>query len=96
MTVVISAVVEGHGDRESVGILVRRLADEAGAGLDTLVPPPLRVPKDRLLRSGERVVDLAARKVTSAGGVLVLVDADGDPPCTLGPNLQARLLAARS
>lgn len=97
MTVVISAVVEGHGDRESVGILVRRIAAQDRPGVAILVPSPLRVPKDRLTRSGEleRVVDLAARKLTSHGGVLVLIDADDDPPCTLGPDLQQRAQAAR-
>lgn len=97
MTVVISAVVEGHGDRESVGVLVRRLADQVRPGLVPSVPSPLRVPKDRLIRSGEleRTVDLAARKVTGQGGVLVLVDAADDAPCVLGPDLQQRAQATR-
>jgi hypothetical protein len=95
VTVVISAVVEGHGDRESVGVLVRRLADQVRPGLVPSVPSPLRVPKDRLIRSGEleRTVALAARKVTGQGGVLVLVDADDDAPCVLGPDLQQRAQA---
>ncbi len=97
MTIVVSAVVEGHGDGESVGLLVRRLAGQVQPGLVPSVPSPLRVPKDRLVRASEleRTVDLAARKVTGQGGVLVLIDADADPPCTLGPDLQRRAQAAR-
>lgn len=97
MTVLISAVVEGHGDRESVGVLVRRLAEQLQLGLVPSVPSPLRVPRDRLLRAGEleRTVDLAARKLVGRGGVLVLVDADADAPCIVAPDLQQRAQGAR-
>lgn len=99
MTCVVSCIVEGHGEVSSVPILIRRIA----AGLDPVVavnvPPPVRVPADRLRREGEleRYVELAARKVGAEGGVLVLLDADDDEDCParLGPELLARAVGQR-
>lgn len=94
---VISCIVEGHGERDAVGVLVRRVAAQLDPGLVPKVPPPLRVPKDRLLRSGElkRSIDLAARHVKGSGGVFILIDADDDAPCVHGPQLLARANQAR-
>lgn len=56
----------------------------------------LRIPRSKLLRDGEleRAVQLAASKVGSRGAVLVLIDADDDAPCELGPELHSRATSA--
>ncbi|MGH9152377.1 MAG: DUF4276 family protein [Acidimicrobiales bacterium] len=99
MTCTISCVVEGHGEVSSVPILLRRIAQSLNPAVVVSVPPPLRVPADRLRRPGEleRHFELAARKVGAGGGVLVLLDADDeeDCPARLGPELLARCVAQR-
>ncbi|MGH9152683.1 MAG: DUF4276 family protein [Acidimicrobiales bacterium] len=100
MTCTISCIVEGHGEVSSVPILLRRIAESLNPAVVVSVPPPLRVPADKLCRPGEleRHVELAARKVGAGGGVLVLLDADDeeDCPARLGPELLARCIAQRS
>lgn len=88
MTLRVVCVVEGHAETETVPILLRRIA-EHGALYDLVVPPPLRVPKSRLLKKTEfeRAVDLAGRKAGPGGTILVLLDADEDCPAELGPRL---------
>lgn len=100
MTCVISCIVEGHGEVSSVPILLRRIAAAHDPMTTVRVPPPLRVPADKLRRPGEleRYVELAARGVVAGGGVLVLLDADDedDCPARVGPELVARCVAQRS
>jgi hypothetical protein len=83
----IACVVEGHGDRQAVPLLVRRIAAELCAVHDTEVQSPLRVPRDRLLKPGEleRAVSFAATRVAPDGGVLIVIGADDDCPAELGP-----------
>lgn len=95
----IACIVEGHGDVEAVPIVLRRIVRELNPALTLIIPPPpIRVPRDTLLKDGEieRVVQLAALKNNGPGAVLILVDADEDCPATLGPELLARAKAARS
>jgi hypothetical protein len=56
------------------------------------------VPKSKLLKLGEleRAVQLAALNAGSSGGILVLLDSDGDCPAELGPQLLERVRSARS
>ena len=98
MTVTVAAVVEGHGEVQAVPVLLRRVAGRVRAGTTVEVPPPIRIPKSKLIKAGEleRAVDLAARKAGVSGGVLVLIDADDDCPAILGPELASRARAARS
>jgi hypothetical protein len=98
MIIRIGCIVEGHGDVEAVPILVRRLAHEIDPELAVETPRPIRVPKDRLLKTGEleRHVELAARNTRGEGGVLVLVDSDDDCPAELGPLLLSRVRKARA
>jgi len=95
---VIACVVEGHGERESVPILVRRVAALVDPGLPVSVATPIRQPKSRLLKPGEleRAVDLAARNAGRSGAVLVLVDGDDDCPAEHGPALLMRAVSARN
>lgn len=93
----IAAVVEGHGDVSAVPVLVRRIAQEIAPGALLITPPAIRIPKGTLVKPEqlERAVELAARKVAPAGGVLIVVDADDDCPRDLGPELLTRARAAR-
>jgi hypothetical protein len=98
MAVRIGCIVEGHGECESVPILIRRIARQLDAGLDVQIPHPVRVTKSKLLKPGEleRAVDLAAISVEGNGGVLVILDSDDDCPAELAPELLARAQSARS
>ncbi|MBM3745343.1 MAG: hypothetical protein FJW34_06060, partial [Acidobacteria bacterium] len=92
----IASVVEGHGDREALPVLTRRLI----AGINPLLPAdvvrPIRVPRGRLLKSGEleRAVQLAALDARPGGAVMVVLDADDDCPRTLAPDLLHRASGA--
>jgi len=86
-------IVEGHGEVESVPLLVRRVCKATN-----LVEPEIRKndvirrPRSQLIREGEieRAIDLAGRRVGSGGAILVLLDADDDLPCELAPKLLTR------
>jgi len=89
-------IVEGHGDRDALPVLLRRLADRHGRTID--VRPPIRCPRGRLVQQAElsRVVQFAARSVGPGGRILVLLDGDEDCPAELGPRLVAWCEEARS
>src|ERR1035438_1367136 len=82
MAVRIGCVVEGHGECESVPILVRRIAGQFDPGLAVQIPHPVRVTKSKLLKAGEleRAVELAAITVGGNGAILVILDSDDDCP----------------
>ena len=94
----IATVVEGHGEVEAVPVLLRRIAERLSPGVALDFPRPIRVPRNRIVRTGEleRAVALAAAQAGADGGILVLLDADRDCPAGLAPQLLARALAARS
>ena len=87
----IASVVEGHGEVESVPILLRRYAFEWDPTVPFQALAPVRVPRGKLVKAGEleRAVKLASYKAVGCG-VLVLIDADDDCPATLGPQLLDR------
>ncbi len=94
----IGCIVEGHGEEQAVPVLLRRFAAERfdpPRGIEA--PAMLRVSKDKLKKPGEleRSVELMARRLGGRGSILVLLDADDDPACTLGPALLARARVAR-
>ncbi|HEX9654271.1 MAG TPA: DUF4276 family protein [bacterium] len=98
MDVHIGCVVEGHGDREAVPVLIRRIVQKFDPTLSVHIPAPIRIPKNRLVKSGEleRAVELTARKTGDNGAVLVILDSDDDCPAQIGPELLKRAIAARS
>ncbi|RKG83140.1 DUF4276 family protein [Corallococcus terminator] len=83
-------IVEGAGEVLAAPILVRRLASFLApeVRLDMLNPPH-RLSRGKLVKEDElsRVIDLTARRVGGDGCILVLLDADEDMPCVLGPRL---------
>jgi hypothetical protein len=108
MSLKIGCVVEGHGETESVPILVRRIAQAVDPQLVVQLSPSVRVPKSKLLLVSEfeRTVEIVARGVGPRGGVLVLLDSDDDCPAALGrallerarqirPNLPIRIILAK-
>ena len=94
----IASIVEGHGECEAVPILIRRIAQAMEAGLAPAVQPILRVPGSRLAKQGEieRAVELAARKNSGQGAILVLLDCDDGCPAHDAPQLLRRASAARA
>lgn len=96
MNPVVACIVEGHGERHAVPLLVRRIAESLPTPVYVDAPPAIRIPKTRLVRPGEleRATKLAMSRVVvsqvAGGGVLVLIDADTDCAAQLGPELLAR------
>ncbi|MDE0458763.1 MAG: DUF4276 family protein [Chromatiales bacterium] len=84
----IQPVVEGHGEAESVPILLRRLIDEAGAW-QIGVGRPVRRTRHQLVHEPEltRSVGIALEQ-PDCGAILILLDGDDDCPAELGPCLQ--------
>ena len=99
MSVNLALIVEGHGEKESVPILVRRIASGIDPGLTVNIPHPIRVPSSRLIKAGEleRTIELAALKIERNGGILVLLDCDWENSCpaTDGPQLLERATDSR-
>ncbi len=92
----LACIVEGQGDAASIPVIVRRIA--ATEGIHDIRMPVFRVRRQAIVRPGEleRAVERAARSLGGQGGVLVVLDADDDLPCQLGPSLAKRAAAARS
>ena len=97
----LGCIVEGDGEVEAVPALLRRLV----ARLDPTVVVDttqrvLRVSKGKLLRAGApdelaRSLEILARRLSGEGAILILLDADDDLPCVLGPQLLARARSLR-
>lgn len=90
--------MEGLGEVAAVPLLIRRIAVEVEPTLEIAIPHPIRVTKGQLLKPGEleRAVKFAALNAEVGGGILVILDSDDSCPATLGPQLLARVRAARS
>lgn len=93
----IVAIVEGDGEVEAVPTLIRRVHGEASPEAPLEVGRPIRVRRNQVLKAGEleRYLDLAANLAGADGGILVLLDANGDCPAKLGPDILRRARAAR-
>jgi hypothetical protein len=94
----IGCVVEGHGEVESLPVLIRKIAQHFDPSIAIDIPHPVRVTKSKLLKPGEleKAAALAALNAGVGGGVFVILDSDEDCPAKLGPELLARLRTARS
>jgi hypothetical protein len=88
-------LVEGHGEVYAAPVLVRRIAGSLAR--PCVIRSVLRQPRSMTIKAGEleRAVTLLGNKVGPGGGILVLIDADDDLACTLGPDLMLRARAAR-
>ena len=87
---VIASVVEGHGEVLALPGLIRRLAQRRGIW-HVECPTPFRQPRTSLadLDQLTKAVRFAGARVTGAGGVLVVLDADDDCPVALRSKLDA-------
>jgi len=94
----IACIVEGHGDVAAVPVLLRRICAAIVPFAQLVVDPTIRVPRSKLVKQGEveRSVELAARRMSARGAVLILIDSNGDCPAQLGPLLLDRAKKQRS
>ncbi|MFN0095783.1 MAG: DUF4276 family protein [Dehalococcoidia bacterium] len=76
-------LVEGHGDKEAVPVVVRRVA--AYLGLNVTIRDSIRVSRSALAKADQlgRYVRLASAKAGPAGAILIVFDADEDCPAEL-------------
>lgn len=88
-------IVEGHGEFQAIRVLLDRIWRELLGGEFIDVLQPVRQHRSKLVKQTEfqHAVGLAAKKLAKASGppipgfVLVLIDADDDAACQLGPQL---------
>ena len=93
MTVKIGCVVEGKSEVASVPILIRRIAAIHYPELATVIPTPIRIPRNKVFRIGEleRAVGLASQNIGKQGAIFIILDSDDDCPAELGPALLHRV-----
>ncbi|MCP3959324.1 MAG: DUF4276 family protein [bacterium] len=99
----IAPIVEGHGEQAAVRVLLTRIWNELLGGEHLDVLRPIRLPRSKLVQEKElgKAIDLAMLKLRAAvpegmpGMILVLLDADEDKPCLLGPKLLGYALETR-
>lgn len=96
-------IVEGHGEDSAVRILLQRVWAEILGGDYVEVLRPIRGKRFKLVKTEEleRALNLAILKLRSSGStdpslILVLLDAETDLPCVLGPELLQRAKQLRS
>ncbi len=95
-------IVEGHGEHNAIRILLQRIWSELLGGGYVEVPTPVRTKRNKIVQTGEltRVLELAVLRlretVSDNSMVLLLLDADDDLPCVLGPDLLRRAQQIRS
>ena len=88
----IISIVEGHSETEAVPVILRRLIDQRRIHSEIEAARPFRTHKGSLLRPGglEKAIRQAIRDRPDPGCVMVIIDADDDLPCELGPELFKR------
>ena len=92
MIIKFGCIVEGHGETQSVPVLIRRIAAELYPELVIDIPRPNRVHRDKVIKIDEleREVELTARKINRQGAILIILDSGNDCPAELGPALLDR------
>ena len=98
MTVKIGCIVEGESEVETVPLLIRRIAANLYPELPIVVPPPIRRPRNKVVKENEleRAVEFVARQIGGQGAIFIILDSDEDCPAELGPALLHRASQARS
>ena len=89
MTRTVIPIVEGHSERESVPILLRKILNALEV-FDLQIHRPIRVHRHRIVKEEElkKKIQYAAR-TPSCESILVLIDADDDCAGDLGPQMHA-------
>lgn len=100
---IIIPIVEGHGEVEAVPMLLRSLWYPLGGVGEIHVLKPIRKPRSSLVieERTRNYVEFAARKLAQQPSsphkvILILLDADTDLPCQLGPKLVGWATTSRS
>lgn len=98
MTVKIGCIVEGESEVATVPLLIRRIAANLYPELPIVVPPPIRRPRNKVVKENEleRAVEFVARQIGGQGAIFIILDSDGECPAELGPALLYRVSQARS
>ena len=98
MTVKIGCIVEGESEVETVPLLIRRIAANLYPELPIVVLPPIRRPRNQVVKENEleRAVEFVARQIGGQGAIFIIFDGDDDCPAELGPALLRRASQARS
>jgi hypothetical protein len=98
----VAPIVEGHGEDLAVRILLQRLWTELLGGEYIEVLKPIRSHRTKMIQSPdlERALGLAVLKLRESASpdpslVLIILDADEDAACVLGPDLLSRARAQR-
>lgn len=95
----IALIFTGHGERESLPVLVRRIAAIFDPGMNVLICNRRRIAEDLMRKPGEleNAVEQAARIVGDRGGILIVADCDWRDglPCKDGPILLERARSMR-
>lgn len=86
MSAVIVPIVEGHGDVEAIGVLIRRIDQMVS------VKRPLRLSRSKMTRDSgevERYVAIARSSVreSASSAIVLMLDQDEDCAAELGPKL---------
>ena len=97
MTVKIGCIVEGESEVETVPLLIRRIAADLYPELPIVVLPPIRRPRNKVVKENEleRAVEFVARQIGGQGAIFIILDSDVDCPAELGPALLERALQIR-
>lgn len=97
MTVKIGCIVEGESEVTTVPLLIRRIAANLYPELPIVVLPPIRRPRNKVVKEKEleRAVEFAARQIGGQGAILIILDSEGDCPAHLGPTLLERVSQTR-
>ena len=98
MTAKIGCLVEGESEVATVPLLIRRIAANLYPELPIVVPPPIRRPRNKIVKENEleRAVEFVARQIGGQGAIFIIFDSDKDCPAELGPALLRRASQVRS
>jgi len=98
MTIKIGCIVEGESEVEAVPLLIRRIAGNLYPEVPVVVPPPIRRPRNKVVKKNEleKAVEFVAQQIGGQGAIFIIFDSDDDCPAELGPVLLHRALQARS
>ncbi len=98
MTVKIGCIVEGESEVETVPVLIRRIAANLYPELPIIVPPPIRRPRNKVVKENEleSAVEFVDRMIGRQGAIFIILDSDDDCPAELGPALLHRALQTRN
>lgn len=94
----LALIFTGHGERDSLPILVRRVAGEIDPFLAVKIINRRRIPESKRATGDlDAAVERAARLLGNKGGILIVMDSDWEGACPAkdGPALNARVQGVR-